>query len=508
MVTSGTLRARRRLVIAASVLVAVVASTVSVAYAVDVDLDGRHRDAVDEHLRTNQLLGTVLAELASLELYYDAVNHSSDGREEALTATFDPESSLQLMSGLLAEHEVLHHRFGSGDEGRVAPIEARFDALSDVVRSGLPLSGELADEVTWRILNFDLTTSLSQARQWHSEAFDVESSAIAATRSTVRTALLALLLVGGIVGAFVLVKLFQVLREAERREARTRAALRDRHQELQHALADARTASEAKTRFVANTSHELRTPLTAIIGFTDVLSESALEPEQIEHLNLIYSNADHLLQLIDDVLDIARIESGEVTASLEEVDIASLLEQVANDLQRLASGRPVEVITDLPTGARRLVTDRVKLRQIVMNLVGNALKFTEEGSVTVSLQVNDGGIPTRIDVVDTGIGIAPDRIEAVREPFRQADDERTRRFGGAGLGLSISLGLADLLGYHLDITSQLGVGSTFSLLLRPQPPDSDAGLIPGEGTAGSVAHHLGDRSDTLRSGGVGSPNAR
>ncbi len=527
MTSRHTVRARRQLVVAATVLVAVLAGSVAAAYLFELNLDRRQGAAVEEHLLASELLGSVLAEQNVLELYYDAADHESDEREEALTKAFDPESSLQLIGGLVEEHGLLHARFGGEPDARVDTIEERFDALALAARNGAPLSSDVSERVTWRLLNFDLTTSVTQARQWHAEHFDVEAALTSALRSNVRIGLLAVLLIGVLVGVIVLVRLLRILRVAEQNEDRTKAALRARHYELQHALAKARTASEAKTRFVANTSHELRTPLTAILGFTDVLIESDLAPENLDHLTHIHSNADHLLQLIDDVLDISRIESGEVTLNHDNVDVPSLLEQIVMDLGRLASGRPVKVVADIPATAGTFVTDRVKLRQIVMNLVGNAIKFTEEGAVTISLHLDDDGIPSRIDVVDTGIGISSDLIEAVREPFRQADDERTRRFGGAGLGLPISLGLAEVLGYHLDISSELGVGSTFSLSLRPLP-DQDTGAegrrsrlrgeahqehpagpsrLPPTPTAASEGYLEGDPREPAKPGGVDSSNA-
>ncbi len=467
MPASGALLARRRLVAAAVVLAVVVVATVSAAYVLNVSLDRQHRDAVEEHLRTNEMLAAVLAELTSLELYFDAVSHDTDGREEALIATFDPAASIQLMSGLLTQHELTHERHGDSSDPRLDLIEERFEALAAATRNELPVSSDVSDEVTWRLLNFDLASSLIQARQWHAEAFDLEAARIAESRSILRLALLAVLLVGGLVGAVVIIRLTRILRRAVESEEVARAELRDRHYQLQHALADARAASEAKTRFVANTSHELRTPLTSIIGFTEILAESGLRTEQRAHLAHIQRSADHLLQLIDDVLDISRIESGQVTATRDEVDVVELLEQIVTDLGSMTSGRPVELLSEIPASAHVLITDRVKLRQILVNLVANALKFTEEGTVSVSLQVDDQGFPQQIDVVDTGIGIAPDMLDAVREPFQQADDARTRRFGGVGLGIPISLGLADLLGFEVDISSEQGSGSTFSLKLHP-----------------------------------------
>ncbi|MDJ0953045.1 MAG: ATP-binding protein [Acidimicrobiia bacterium] len=467
MPDSGALQARRRLVVAAVGFAVVVVATVSTAYVLNTNLDRQHSDAVEEHLRANEMLAAVLAELTSLELYYDAVSHETDGREQAIIATFDPAASIQLMDELLTQHEATHELYAESPDERLETIEERFATLAEAVRTGMPVSEDVSEEVTWRLLNFDLATSVTQSRQWHAEAFNLEAARISEARSLLRLALLAVLLVGGLVGAVVIGRLTRILRSAVESEERARAELREHHHQLQHALAAARTASEAKTRFVANTSHELRTPLTSIIGFTEILAESGLQAEQRTHLAHIQSSADHLLQLIDDVLDISRIEAGEVTTTRDEVNVVELLQQIVRDLGSMTEGRPVELVSELPAGAGVLITDRVKLRQIVVNLVGNALKFTEEGTVTVALHVDDRGTPLQIDVIDTGIGIAPEMLEAVREPFQQADDARTRRFGGVGLGIPISLGLADLLGFEVEISSEQGAGSTFSLRLHP-----------------------------------------
>ena len=461
------LQARRRLMVAAMAFAAVVVATVSAAYILNVNLDRQHRGAVEEHLRTNEMLAAVLAEMTSLELYFDAVSHDTDGREQVLISAFDPAASIQLMRGLIDEHESSHEHSQEARAATLGMIEERFEALADAVAAGLPASSDVADEVTWRLLNFDLASSLTQARQWHAEAFDLEAARISESRSVLRLVLLAVLLVGGLVGGLVIARLTRILRQAVQSEEAAKEELRDRHHEVQHALAHARSASEAKTRFVANTSHELRTPLTSIIGFTEVLAESGLRQDQHDYLAHIQSSADHLLELIDQVLDVSRIESGNVTPTLDEVDVTVLVEQIVGDLDQMTTGRPVELLTRLPEDVGTIETDRMKLRQILMNLVSNALKFTEEGTVTVSLHAGEDGVPQRIDVADTGIGIAPHMIDSVREPFQQADDANARRFGGVGLGIPISLGLAELLGFELEIASERGVGSTFSLLLRP-----------------------------------------
>ncbi len=584
MTAASAIQARRRLTVASAIVV-IVACVLAVAlFAIDLQLDARSVES-ERHLRANEALGSVLAEQNALLLHFESIGDGGDEREDVVIAEFAPSSSLQLIGLLLDEHEALHEKIG-GQLENLDTIEHRFDALEDAVRSGAPLSDDLADRATWRLLNFDLASSLTQARQGHAAIFEIESDRIAATRSWVRAILVAVLIVGGTVAGVALTVLRRARRRAERNEEIVRRTLssvmdsipeplvfvdpdgsialhnkvfrrvfttddptghdiglympqsfvihgderpgtrrvltslrrsdgsefpveiatarvmweetglpigtvaiakdltheREQQRDLQQAVADARAASEAKTRFVANTSHELRTPLTAIIGFAEILEESEPDPEHSDHVRQIRDNADHLLRLIDDVLDISRIESGEVSAMYEEVDASSLVQQITDDLRPMIGDRPVELETVLPRYAQPIVTDRVKLRQILMNLVSNAIKFTERGEITVTVSVDEGGRPERIEVADTGIGIAPEMIDVIRRPFRQADDRRTRRFGGTGLGLPISIGLAEFLGHRLEITSTLNAGSTFSLLLgADRPGEWDARLAESSG---------------------------
>jgi signal transduction histidine kinase len=222
-------------------------------------------------------------------------------------------------------------------------------------------------------------------------------------------------------------------------------------------------------------SHELRTPLNAIIGFSRLLvknRDGRLAEPDVQFISRIEANGHHLLRLVDDILDLAKVESGRVTASFEEVDLGALVRDSASELQgRLLTGSEssrVALVTVVPEALRPISTDPLRLKQIVINLVGNALKFTERGSVTVRVAADASGEPTRIDVVDTGVGIPADRIAAVFEAFEQATPETAARYGGTGLGLAISRVLADLLGYRITVASTPGKGSNFSVVLRDQ----------------------------------------
>lgn len=252
------------------------------------------------------------------------------------------------------------------------------------------------------------------------------------------------------------------------------------HKTAQESLAQAvqlaELASTAKSEFLANMSHEIRTPMTAILGFTDLLTDSSIpEAERHDYVLTIKRNGEHLLTLLNDILDLSRIEAGRM--DLEHVAFNPL--QVIRDIEALLRQRAREKGLDFRIVLRtalpeQLSSDPLRLRQILLNLLGNALKFTEEGSVSLeaSAQPTEGGMHLTFEVADTGIGIAPGKIEQIFETFSQEDNSMTRRFGGTGLGLHISRRLAKMLGGSLTATSVPGEGSRFRLEL---PCESVAG---------------------------------
>lgn len=237
---------------------------------------------------------------------------------------------------------------------------------------------------------------------------------------------------------------------------------------LRRARDEAEAASRAKSDFLARMSHELRTPLNAVIGFANVLRRpEAPAADAALYLDRIAASGRHLLGLIDEILDLARIEAGRVEVAAEPVALPELLRETVTEVAAAAGGRPVELRLDLPETAAPVTTDPAKVRQVVRNLVGNALKFTERGHVTVRLATDPAsGEPTCIEVADTGIGIAPERCGAVFEAFEQGDPTIARRFGGTGLGLSIARSLCAAMGYRLDLESVVGRGSVFRVHLR------------------------------------------
>jgi two-component system, sensor histidine kinase and response regulator len=253
----------------------------------------------------------------------------------------------------------------------------------------------------------------------------------------------------------------------ERKEAED--ALRVYARDLETARKRAEEATRAKSEFLANISHEIRTPMNAMIGMTELALATRITREQREYLNAIQSSADGLLSLVNDLLDFSKIEARKLQLDNVGFNLRDVLEDTMRVLAPRAGQKGLELAChiqrDVPDA---LVGDPLRLRQVVINLVGNAIKFTERGEVVLRVETEspgDGNALLRFSVVDTGIGIPPDKQAMIFEAFSQADSSTSRRYGGTGLGLAISTQLVELMGGRLSVESQLGRGSTFQFAM-------------------------------------------
>jgi PAS domain S-box-containing protein len=245
--------------------------------------------------------------------------------------------------------------------------------------------------------------------------------------------------------------------------------------EIEEARRAAEEANQAKSAFLANMSHELRTPLNAIIGFTRIVrrkGDGSLPEKQLENLDKVLVSAEHLLGLINTILNIAKIEAGRMELQLSNFDLAALIESCLATTQPLVKSTKVTLLKSLPPNLPHMHSDQEKIRQVLLNLLSNAAKFTHEGSIQVVGELKEKTII--VSVKDTGIGIGEENLSKIFEEFQQADNTTTREYGGTGLGLSISRSLAHLLGGDLTATSVEGKGSIFSLSLPPRLVDSGA----------------------------------
>jgi PAS domain S-box-containing protein len=246
-------------------------------------------------------------------------------------------------------------------------------------------------------------------------------------------------------------------------------------QHLQKARDDAERANIAKTEFLANISHELRTPLNGVIGFTNLVLDTPLTDKQLEYLNIVRRSSESLLRMINDLLDISKIESGKMELLEEEFNLQELFQDIIHPLLIKAHQRNNEILltydANLPV---RTISDKGKLQQIMINLIGNAVKFSENSIVNVRVQnktEENGAIKMYVEVQDHGIGVQPEVIEKIFEPFTQADSSFSRKYGGTGLGLSISKRLLQLMHSDLSVKSTFGLGSTFYFTVPIKVPE-------------------------------------
>jgi signal transduction histidine kinase len=277
-------------------------------------------------------------------------------------------------------------------------------------------------------------------------------------------------------------RLFEALKklnsELEQRIADATADLAEQNARLQWQSQELERANRLKSEFLASMSHELRTPINALIGYAALLLDGVLgeiTPTQRDALTRARAAAEHLLALINDILDLAKIEAGKMPLHVQEVSLNAVTREVAQQMEPLVHKKGLRFNTVVSSDCPAILSDRTKVKQILLNLVSNAVKFTTEGTVTVSVEcAPQGGV--WIKVSDTGIGIRQEDLDAIWEDFRQVDQSRTREHGGTGLGLSITRKLLERLDGRVSVESEYGKGTTFTVWLpgRLNPPSDEA----------------------------------
>ena len=265
-------------------------------------------------------------------------------------------------------------------------------------------------------------------------------------------------------------------RRAEEAKEHLLEEVDQQRREAEAAKEAAEAANRAKSAFLANMSHELRTPLSAVIGYAELLEEEAEELEQtvsLRDLGKIKSNAKHLLGLINDVLDLSKVEANKMATFIETIEVAGFVHEAADTVSTLVDAKSNTLVLDVPDSVGEMRSDAVKLRQCLFNLLSNACKFTEKGRVTLRVrrEKDDAGLEWLSFVVkDTGIGMSAEQLARLFQRFSQADESTTRKFGGTGLGLALSRAFAKLLGGDITVESEEGKGTSFALRVPAVAP--------------------------------------
>lgn len=261
----------------------------------------------------------------------------------------------------------------------------------------------------------------------------------------------------------------RIAEELDRHRHHLEELVVERTEELSRAKDEAEAAGRAKSTFLANMSHEIRTPLNAIVGLTHLLRRRNPTEEQDDKLGKIVGAADHLLSVINDILDISKIDAGKLVLENKPFDLEEMLTHVCSLVSEKARAKSLELLVDVGSVPHQVTGDATRLGQALLNYVGNAVKFTAQGAIVVRVKIQEEGeeaLLVRFEVEDSGIGIEPQRLSTLFQPFQQADDSITRQYGGTGLGLAISRNIARLMGGEVGARSTPGTGSTFWLTAR------------------------------------------
>ena len=243
--------------------------------------------------------------------------------------------------------------------------------------------------------------------------------------------------------------------------------MRKQKDELEIAMEKAQSANKAKSDFLAKMSHELRTPLNAIIGYSEMLIEEAEDDEldmYAEDLRKINSSGEHLLTLINDILDLSKIEAGKMELHIEEFGFIELLKQIEATAKPLVEKNTNKFIIKNKAKDLKLKNDQTKLRQILFNMLSNAAKFTKKGKITLQVDI-EKKTKIKFDIIDTGIGMSEEQLNNVFEEFTQAESSTSKDYGGTGLGLPISKKMTEMMGGEMDVKSTEGEGTTFSITI-------------------------------------------
>lgn len=319
----------------------------------------------------------------------------------------------------------------------------------------LPAMSALVTQARWALVWSALVIAQLAGLHWlHTHGLDQPKLTVGQLET------LSFLSILGFLGALLILTFLY-----EKFESQIIRRLQRNNRDLATARDQALAASHAKSSFLANMSHEFRTPLNAIIGYSEILlEESTLEESQNRDLTRIRESGAHLLKLVNGLLDLSKVEAGKMELEISPVPLASLLREVEDTLRPQILKQENQLIVELPESPATIQTDVLKLKQCLINLLGNAAKFTHNGTLKMIARVQHPNLI--VEVHDTGIGMSPEQIKMIFIPFTQADASTTRKYGGTGLGLTLARRFAQLLGGDIQVRSQLGGGSVFTLTTR------------------------------------------